>query len=786
MYRSMHRLYAPVLAIIAVISSSAASAAPQSSASAEDPLIPFKTLLAPATVQAPKLSPDGKYLSFLSPVNGVTNIMVAPVSDVKAALPITRDTKRGFQAQTISGDPVYLWAMNGTHMLYLQDKDGDENWLLYSVNVQTGDLKSLTPFKNTQVRVLRLSPTHPDEALIAVNNRDPRYHDVYRVNVVSGKLELVEKNNRFVAYVADNDLKLRVAVALGKGGGYEILKSLGDGAWQLYFALTTDDSLGSAIGFDASNRFLYAYDSRGRDTAALVKHDLEAGKMTVVASNDKVDVDAAIVHPATGAIQAYATTWTRKKWNFLDGSIKRDFDYLATVRDGDLNVESRSRNDQRWVVRYTLSDAPETFYLYDRLARKATKLFTSTPQLEGLPLTKMNPVVVKSRDGFDLVSYVSFPRWIDPDGDGKPSKPVPMVMIVHGGPDDERAAYGFAPLLQWLCNRGYAVFYVNFRGSPGFGKKFLNAQHLEWGGKMHDDLIDQVNWAVEQGYTLKDKIAILGGSYGGYATLVGMTMTPDVFACGVEVCGPANLETFIATMPATWSLDRIALKLGDPRTDAGRALLKARSPYNFAKQTKHPVLIAQGANDSRVPQAEADRLVEAMVKNGVKVTYLLYPDEGHGFVRPQNNYSFFAITEVFLAQNLGGRYQPLSDELEGSSVAVSVGGEHIPGLAAALTARRDDGLPKKKVDTSVSTVIFEAYAGQYNWSGYKIDVTKEGDHLFLQLAGQPRAEIFPSSETEFFFKTVSSTVTFVNDKEGKVTKLIFTSGGKAYEGIKVK
>jgi dipeptidyl aminopeptidase/acylaminoacyl peptidase len=782
----MYKFHAPVLVIIAVIASSAASAAPQSSASAADPLIPFKTLLAPATVQAPKLSPDGKHLSFLSPVNGVTNIMVAPVNDVKAARPITNETKRGFQAQTISGDPVYQWAMNGSHMLYLQDKDGDENWLLYSINVHTGEVKSLTPFKNTQVRVLRLSPTHPDEALIAANNRDPRYYDVYRVNVVTGKLDLVEKNDRFVAYVADNDLKLRVAVALTKGGGYEILKPAGDGAWRLYFALTPEDSLGSAIGFDSSNRFLYAYDSRGRDTAALVKHDLDAGKMTVVASNDKVDVDGAIVHPATGAIQAYATNWTRKKWNLLDSSIKRDFDYLATVRDGDLTIESRSRDDQRWVVRYTLSDAPETFYLYDRAARKATKLFTSTPQLEGLPLTKMHPVVVKSRDGFDLVSYVSFPRWIDPDGDGKPSKPVPMVMIVHGGPDDERAMYGFAPLLQWLCNRGYAVFYVNFRGSPGFGKKFLNAQHLEWGGKMHDDLIDQVNWAVAQGYTLKDRIAILGGSYGGYATLVGMTMTPDVFACGVEVCGPANLETFIATMPATWSLDRIVLKLGDPRTEAGQALLKARSPYNFAKQTKHPLLIAQGANDSRVPQAEADRLVEAMVKSGVKVTYLLYPDEGHGFLRAQNNYSFFAVTEIFLAQNLGGRYQPITDELEGSSIDVPIGGQHIPGLAAALSARRDDGLPKKTVNTSVSPAVFEAYAGQYNWSGYKIDVTREGDHLFLQLAGQPKAEIFPSSETEFFFKTVSSTVTFVKDKEGKVTKLIFTSGGKAYEGVKVK
>ncbi len=551
--------------------------------------------------------------------------------------------------------------------------------------------------------------------------------------------------------------------------------------------MSIEDKAGPPIGFDASNRFLYSYDNRGRNTAAIVKHDLTSGKMTVIASDDKVDIGEAIVHPATREVQAYATNWTRKKWRTLDRSLKRDLDYLATVRDGDMSLESQSRDDKLWIVRYTLSDAPETYYLYDRAQRNAHKLFTSTPQLEGLPLTKMHPVVIRSRDGFDLVSYLSFPRWVDPDGDGRPSKPAPMVMIVHGGPSNERAVYGFAPMLQWLCNRGYAVFFVNFRGSPGFGKKFLNAQNLEWGGKMHDDLIDQVNWAIAQGYALKDKVAILGGSYGGYATLVGMTMTPDVFACGVDVVGPSNLETFMATIPPFWSLDRLALTVGDPRTEAGRALLKARSPYNFAHQVKHPVLIAQGANDSRVPQAESDRMVEVMARNRVKVTYLLYPDEGHGFVRRENNYSFSGITEIFLAQHLGGRYQLLSDELEGSSVIIPAGAEYIPGLAQALQARRDDGLPRKQVDTSFSPSVFAAYVGRYDWSGYNIDVIKEGDHLYLQLAGQPKAEIFPSSETEFFFKAVKPTVTFVKNNEGVVIKLIFLSeDGKKLEAVKVK
>jgi len=261
------------------------------------------------------------------------------------------------------------------------------------------------------------------------------------------------------------------------------------------------------------------------------------------------------------------------------------------------------------------------------------------------------------------------------------------VMIVHGGPGDERAQYGFFPLIQWLNNRGYAVMTVNFRGSPGFGKKFVNAEQLEWGGRMQDDLVDQAKWAVDHGVARQDGIALLGGSYGGYATLCGMTFTPDVFACGIDVVGPADLETFMSTIPKTWSLDHFAKRVGDPRTPEGRALLRSRSPIHYVNQVTKPLLIAQGSNDSRVPQAQSDRMARALDSLGVAVTYLVYPDEGHGFLRAENNRSFYAITDQFLAKCLGGRAAPITDQLEGSSVLVPVGAARIPGLEQALAHR---------------------------------------------------------------------------------------------------
>jgi len=332
-----------------------------------------------------------------------------------------------------------------------------------------------------------------------------------------------------------------------------------------------------------------------------------------------------------------------------------------------------------------MDNGPARSYIYDRKARKANFMFSSRRDLEGLALTKLEPVVIKSRDGLDLVSYLSLPLGSDADNDGRPDKPLPMVLDVHGGPW-ARDSWGFNPQHQWLANRGYAVLSVNFRGSTGFGKAFLNAGNRQWAAKMHDDLLDAVNWAVAENIADKQKVAIMGGSYGGYATLVGLTFTPDVFACGVDIVGPSNLVTLLSTIPPYWMplVEQFSQRVGDFRTEEGKKFLESRSPLNFVDRITKPLLIGQGANDPRVKQTEADQIVKAMNSKNIPVTYVLFPDEGHGFARPPNRTAFYAVTEAFLAQHLGGRFQPIGDDFKGSSIKVPSGAEWVPDLKAAI------------------------------------------------------------------------------------------------------
>lgn len=753
------------------------------------PLIPLKTLLAQPGFDAPKISPDGTKIAFIAPHEGIPNLFVAPIADFASRKPLTRYKGRGIKARDLSGIVMYKWSTDSQYLLYPRDYNGDENWDIYRVNVETLEDKNLTPSPGVKVSLVGMNRSNHEEVLISINDRIPPLPDLYTLNIRTGERQLVELNEeRFIAYVADNDLKLRIAIKLAEGGAMAIYRSSGDGEWSHFFDVTTEDipaiqasGYQKIVRVDVSNTKLYVYDSRGRNTNALVEYDLETNKQRVVAADERVDIGGVLYHPADHIPQAYAVNWTLQQWVAIDQSIEADLHFLDGQTEGEFEITSQSSDNQQWVVQFMESDSPITFHLYDRRNKKLTKLLSSTPLLEGLPLAKMHPYVIKSRDGLDLVSYVILPLGTDPDEDGRPQNPLPTVMIVHGGPSDERAKYAFGPFIHWLSNRGYAILYVNFRGSAGFGKKYMNAQRLEWGGKMHDDLIDQVNWAVAEGIAQKDKIAIMGGSYGGYATLVGMTMTPDIFACGVEIVGPSSLETF---MPH-WDVNQMARIVGDPRMEDGREHLRARSPINFAHQTRNPVLIGQGANDSRVPQEQSDSMVEKMVENGAKVTYVIFPDEGHGFIREENNFAFWGITELFLAEYLGGRAESIGDKLEGSSALIPVGAKHIRGLKNALKHRKTTGILYKEVD--VDTAILKSYVGKYTLMGYEANVTIDGDRLYFQLPGQPKAEMFPKSETEFFFKVANSTVSFMKNEEGNVNRLVLHSGdGKHYEALRSK
>jgi dipeptidyl aminopeptidase/acylaminoacyl peptidase len=662
-------------------------AAPANPAHAEDPLIPLETLLGPPRIVAPRLSPDGTRVSWIAPLEGAPNLWVAPVESIAAARPVTRERGRGLQAFDVSGNVMYRWTADSRRIVFPKDRDGDENWNWYVLDPGTGRVFNATPRESSQVRLIALGEADPRAALVGINDRDPRRHDLYRLDLDTGSLRRVERNERFVAMIADRALRPRVAVEVTPAGELDVLRSGGDGVWRPLDHIGRGDAPGKSIGFDAANRILYAMSTHGRNTAALVAWDLGRGTMKTLATDERVDVGRVLVHPLTGVPQAISTNYTRLEWRALDPALRPDLAVLARPSQGGFDVVDRSRDDRRWLVQATRDDGPETWFLYERPARTLRRLFVSHPSLEGLPLARLHPVVIRSRDGLALVSYVCLPRGSDPDGDGVPTAPLPTVMLVHGGPGDERAEYGFAPFVQWLANRGYAVLNVNFRGSPGFGKAFLNAERLEWGGRMNLDLVDQAEWAVARGIADRRRIAIMGGSYGGYATLCAMTLTPGIFACAIDVVGPANLETFIATMPKTWSLDHLARRIGDPRTPEGLAHLRARSPIHFVDRVREPMLVAQGARDARVAQAESDSMVGALDRRGVRVTYLLYPDEGHGFLRPGNSAAFYAVTEAFLAANLGGRCEPLSDQLDDSSVLVPVGAGRVPGLSGALAHR---------------------------------------------------------------------------------------------------
>ncbi len=671
----MRSYLATALIAVAVTISSAVVPAQNSSS----PLIERAKLFGNPSRSGASLAPDGKHLAWLAPRDGVMNIWVAPINQLDAARPLTASKDRPIR--------VVFWSPDSAMVMYIQDKAGDENFLLYGVDVQNGVERTLTPFEKTRVQIISVSPLIKDRILVGLNNRDPQWHDIHSLDLKTGKLTEIMRGDGYAGFVADATHTLRLALRPNAAGGMDYFTVLGGKVSDKPVASTgLDDSLTTnPAGFTTDGKTLYWIDSRGRNTAALVAQDATTGATRIIGENARADISNAMSNPRTGVIEAYAVTYLRDEWTALDPAIGADLAWLREQLKGDIGVTSRTEDDRLWTVAVDPVVAPASVHLYDRKKKTLTLLYVSRPELIGAPLQAMYPVEIKSRDGLTLPSYLTLPSGVDPDGDGVPTAPVPMVLLVHGGPW-ARDDYGYNPYHQWLANRGYAVLSVNFRGSTGFGKAFISAGDLEWGRKMHDDLIDAVDWAVKRGVTPKDQVAIMGGSYGGYATLAGLTFTPTAFACGVDIVGPSNLETLLKTIPPYWTplIEQFHQRMGNPNTPEGLALLKERSPLYKAGNIVRPLLIGQGANDPRVNQAESDQIVAAMQAKGIPVTYVLFPDEGHGFARPENNIAFNAVTENFLAGCLRGRAEPIGDTVKMSSAKVPVGAQHTPGLEAAL------------------------------------------------------------------------------------------------------
>ncbi|WP_256842164.1 S9 family peptidase [Ornithinimicrobium cryptoxanthini] len=641
------------------------------------PLIPCEALFGNPERAAVQLSPDGRHLSWLAPLDGVLNVFVAPVDDPSAAEPVTSDTSRGIQA--------YFWTYRPDTLLYLRDDGGDEDYHLHRVTLDGQEARDLTPYPQTTAQVAGLSHDRPDEVLVGMNDRDARWHDLYRIDLETGERTLVEENvDGFARYLADAEFVVRYAVRTRPDGGADVLARRGEG-WERVEDIGFEDALTTEVlSLTHDGRTLYLLDSRGRDTTGLYAVPTAGGERRLVHQDARADVEDVLLHPATGQVQAAAVTYLRKEWTVVDEGVAADLERLEAGGTGEVTVLTRTLDDRTWMVMRSAAEEPGVYHLCDRDSGRVTELFRSRPALQAAPLVAMTPVEIPARDGRLLVSYLSVPAGT---ASGLPRRPVPMVLLVHGGPW-WRDAYRFDDWVQWLANRGYAVLQVNFRGSTGFGKDFINAGDGEWGAAMHEDLVDAVGWAVEQGVTGRDQVAIMGASYGGYATLAGLTFTPDLFVCGIDVVGPSNLHTLLETIPPYWAsmFEQLARRVGDPRTEEGRELLRERSPLTHADRIVRPLLIAQGANDPRVKQAESDQIVGAMQDKGIPVTYVLFPDEGHGFARPENNTAFTALAEGFLAAHLGGRVEPVGEDLTGSSLTVLTGADAVPGLTEALAS----------------------------------------------------------------------------------------------------
>ena len=624
------------------------------------PIIPREVLFGNPAKKSPRISPNGNMIAYLAPVNNILNVWMKTIGKDDDR-PITKDTRQGIQR--------FFWVQNSKQILFLQDKDGDENDHLYQVDLNTLQQTDLTPFNDVKVKICAVDKHFPNEIIVLMNKENPKLFDAYRLNLISGETTLVAKNpGNIDNWLADTNLKIRAAVTSDQDGGETVLVRKDENSeWQSILKWNFEDAFESSlVGFSKDGDSLYLVDSSGLNVFALKKLEISTRKEEIIAQDPKFDVTDVLINPDTYKPEAVCFGKERSEWQALDVKVKEDFEVISKIHDGDLffgnrlNIEHKQRggdlffgnrtfNDDLWIISFIDDNGPIPFYIYDRKTKKAEFLFFNRPDLSKYKLSPMKPISFTSRDGLTIHSYITYPLF-------KSQKKLPMVLFVHGGPWS-RDSWEYNPEAQWFANRGYVCLQVNFRGSSGYGKKFVNAGNKEWGRKMHNDLVDAVGWAIKNANIDPDKVAIFGRSYGGYAALVGATFTPDLFCCAVDIVGPSNLNTLINSIPSYWKSLKMQLlkRVGNPETE--KDFLNSRSPLFKIDQIKIPMLIAQGANDPRVKQSEAEQVVAAMKEKGIEYEYVLFPDEGHVFYKPQNELKFFATVEKFLAKHLGGRFE---------------------------------------------------------------------------------------------------------------------------------
>jgi dipeptidyl aminopeptidase/acylaminoacyl peptidase len=610
-------------------------------------LIPLTVLFGNPERVNPRLSPDGTQLAWIAPHDGVLNVWLAPISaqhgvSWDAARVITDDTDRGIRQ--------FAWAHDGRHVLYVQDTGGDENWRLHDVDLPTMERRDLTPFEGVQARLIAAERDFPDEILVGLNKDNPELHDVYRLDLKTGELSLELANPGLIGMIADAQLAVRAGLQpRADGSMLLVVRDRADSEdWRVLAEISAEDSLTTGpVAFSADGRSLLLISSAGTEAAALSRIDLATGSSEVLASDPEADVADVRIDPDTREPQIVTFLKARSEYRVLDPSVAGHLAAIRALHLGDPVVSDADDADRVWLVAFTNDAGPVSYFAYDTATSAGSFLFEHQPELSNYELAPMEPFSYQARDGLTVRGYLSFPP-------GQERADLPTVLLVHGGPW-ARDAWGYDAQAQWLANRGYLCVQVNFRGSAGYGKAFLNAGNRQWGATMQDDLTDAVAHVISKGWADPAKVAIMGGSYGGYATLAGAAFTPDLYCCGVDIVGPSNLITLIETIPPYWApmVAQFHNRVGDPATD--REFLWSRSPLSAVEQIRIPLLIAQGANDPRVKQAESEQIVTALQKAGIEHDYMLFEDEGHGFAKPENRLKFFAAADKFLARYLGGR-----------------------------------------------------------------------------------------------------------------------------------
>ena len=607
------------------------------------PRIPLKQFFDNPKYTSAEISPDGKRLGFLAPADTRLNVWVCDAgAPLETARLVTHEKARGVFS--------FHWSRDGRWILYSHDSNGDENFHIFRADPNQPDAAAtdLTPKPGTRADFIDLPRERPGEIVVAWNVRDPHYFDAFRIEVATGKTSVVAVNPGDIdSWYTDTHGQVLAASAIMKNTQTQIRVRPDESAPFKLLATYNDDEQATIHGFGADGTFIYLTSARGSDLCRLVKLDLKTGLETVIDNDPEFDVSGPIISELTHKLLGVVYNKEHLVYKAFDPQFQKDLDALAKVHDGDINLGNSTEDEREWIVSYNSPSDPGVTYLYDRGTGSARFIFRPRPWLTPEILVGVKPVDFPSRDGLTLHGYLTLPKGVEP-------RELPAVLVVHGGPW-VRNSWGYDAESAFLANRGYAVLHINYRGSAGFGKAFINAGDREWGGKMTDDMIDATNWLISQKIADPKRFGIYGGSYGGYATLAALAFRPGVYACGIDYVGVANLLTFMKTMPAYWEISRDILykRVGNPNTETD--FLRSRSPVFYADKIEAPLFIAQGYNDPRVNHNESEQIVAALEKNGKPVEYMVKMDEGHGFRNPENRLDFYGKMESFLDKYLGAQ-----------------------------------------------------------------------------------------------------------------------------------